>query len=496
MRRMTQHLLAPLTVALLTAVTFGNCTFSPSSGKGTGGNPGLGGHGGGGTSGGTGGTPPAMPCSGLSCFQSTCTKGNCMVPACAGGAHTTLSGTIKDPAGKNPLYNINVYVPAGPLKDITDGPSCHPCDLATGTSLAASDVLVVTTTDTAGHFSLGMGGGADVPATSNVPLVIQAGKWRRTIMLDSVTACQDTQLTDENLMRLPRDQTEGHIPKIALTTGNADALECLIRKIGVADSELTPETGTGRVNYYAGGGGSAAYAPTLNGGAAFTGAQAFWDSHDSLFKYDIVLLSCEGTDGSFNDPNGQPMYTKSAMALQNMQDFADAGGRVFASHWHVYWFERGPAAFKSIATFVHGPGLPTMTNDTIDQGFPTGAALAQWMVNVGGSTTLGTVPLNQNANMTTVQAATGGNTSQRWLYNGTGRNSTVQYMSATTPIPGGSCGRVVMSDLHVSAGTGMTTDQPNMPFPTGCMTTDLTPQEKVLEFMLFDIGSCVVPVVQ
>jgi hypothetical protein len=479
MRRFTTHF-----VALGVAVLLGGCGFSPSGGGGGGGRggpTGLGGIPGGGRGGGVG---QGTPCTGIACQQATCKMGPCMVPACTGGAtQTTISGTIRDPAGRVPLYNITVYVPNKPLDPIADGPSCDPCDPATGTSLLSGEPIAIAKTDVAGNFTLG-----DVPVGSNIPVVIQVGKWRREITIANVPGCTNTAITDANLLRLPANQSEGHLPKMALTTGNADALECLLRKIGISDSEFTPESGSGRVNFFAGGGGTAAYAASLNGGAAFTSVRPWWDSLSNLMAYDIVLHSCEGGEGSFSGTNGEPNSAKSQAARDALMAFADMGGRVFASHWHVYWFERGPAPFRSIATFTHRSGLPNPYNATVDN-----ATLSQWLVNVGASTTPGILPLAQEANQTTVDAVAGGNTSQRWIYAADRNPQAVQYLTATTPIPGGTCGRVVLSDIHVSNSgmSGGASDMPNTPFPSGCVTTELSPQEKALEFMLFDIASCV-----
>jgi hypothetical protein len=462
-----------------------------------------------------GGSGQTGPCMNLTCKTSTCRGAGCTV-SCMNGQRTTVSGTVYDPAGVTPLYNIAVYVPNADLDPISDGPSCDPCDPLTGTSLLSGKPVVVTTTDTAGKFTLGKTTQLDVPAGDSIPLVVQVGKWQRKITIP-VTACQDNMIPDK-MLRLPKDSTEGHIPKIALTTGASDAMECLFRKIGIADTEFTTTDGKGRINLIAGGlpdmktgmptvtSSFAAMPPS--GSQTFTpvhpaaGGADWWDSVDNLKKYDIVMHSCEGGDGTYTAAN-DPRSTKSMVARMALQQYADLGGRVFASHWHTYWFEKGTPDFMSVATFLnpHGPGLPgdRSTDTTIDQTFDKGAALAQWMMNVQGSTVLGTVPIQQNASNTEVAMAAGAPISQRWLYAPT-QNNTVLFMSATTPIPNATnmkpnaCGRVVLSDLHVSAGAG--SDMPNTPFPGGCVTTTLSPREKVLEFMMFDIASCVAPIVQ
>jgi hypothetical protein len=67
---------------------------------------------------------------------------------CAAGAETSLSGTVHDPAGKVPLYNVIVYVPNSDPPPFTAGAACDRC--ATSTIDAVSSTL----TDTQGHFVL------------------------------------------------------------------------------------------------------------------------------------------------------------------------------------------------------------------------------------------------------------------------------------------------------------------------------------------------------
>lgn len=407
----------------------------------------------GGDGGAGGGTD--VPCFGLQCFQTEC----------AGGGTTSVSGTVYAPNGTLPLYNVTVYVPNGTVQPFPPGVACDRCADLSG------NPLVQTTTDTMGRFTLG-----DMPATQNVPLVIQIGRWRRQIVLPSVESCTDTAL-DAGDTRLPRTKAEGDIPHMALTTGGADALECLLRKVGIDDSEFGAAGSDARVHLYAGRGGTDELA-----GGAMAAATTLWDDVASLGEYDVVFLSCEGTQDEGNKP---------AAARQAMFDYAGLGGRVFASHWHNYWIEEGPDPWPQTVTFDFQSDLNDIEAD-IDLSYDRGADLADWLVNVMASTTLGKIDLTATQHTVT---AVNASLAQRVIYADVTDNGTpsVQYMTFTTPLSTPEdqrCGRVVFSDIHVSSGDSSATD---LTFPAGCTSTGLSPQEKVLAFMIFDISACIGP---
>jgi len=414
-----------------------------------------------------------------------CKNLQCQQNECIGSTLTTVSGVVFDPAGTNPLYNVVVYVPNSPVGALPQGVSCDQCD-----SLYMGDPIASTLTDGTGRFKL-----EKVPDGTNIPLVVQIGKWRRQFVLPTVLPCQDNPQPD-GMFRLPRNQSEGDLPNIAISTGTADTLECLLRRIGVDASEYVAGADpSGRVHIFQGAdrtGGGGGDDPSMSPNTMPPGprsATALWQSLDTLKQFDILLLSCEGAETM-------------GMNQQILHDYASAGGRVFASHFHYSWFNTPPYSDENLATWtpesnnignVNGKIVTTLPNGMV---FPKGVALGEWLGHVGALTN-GLLPIEEARHNADVSAA---NTpSQAWIV--VDENSrdpgATQYFSFNTPTDAnltpdgkGYCGRVVYSDLHVGAASG---DDPDQPVPAECAMARLSPQEAALEFMLFDLSSCVIP---
>jgi len=364
---------------------------------------------------------------------------------------TAITGKVFAPNGSLPLYNVTVYAPISDPAPFTPGVQCGQC--TTGLPGGAYTSAV---SDAEGMFRLEGG-----RAGSNVPIIITTGKWRRKIIVPTVTACTDTPIPD-GTFRLPKNRTEGELPRIAVVTGGCDPLACILTKIGVDTAEFgSSSAGPTSVVFYNGSGGTAPGTP-----AAST---ALWGSLDEMKKFDVVINSCECSEHNEN---------KTSPDL--LKQYADLGGRVFGSHFHYTWTKNLIPAWLGTASWTTGS---TATPDLVDMSHPAGQALAQWLVAVGASTTLGQIVLGTK----TYDAGAVIAPTTRWLYASGAAPATSHYLSFETPVgvpKEQQCGKVVYAGMHVSSGSVGTT------FPASCSAT-FTPDEKALVFLLFDLTTCV-----
>jgi hypothetical protein len=432
------------------------------------------------------GGPVCPPGSDLSCYVNM---------KCSNGGQTTITGKVYDPAGKNPLQNIVVFVPKvpGSLPNIVPGTStCSSCDTSIG------GFVTFTFTGADGSFTL-----KGVPTGKNVPLVLQIGKWRRTITVPNVTDCQTTMLPSSGTgqARLPRNHMEGDMPGMALLTGGLDDLGCFLTRMGIDAAEYTAPHGGGRLDIYQGLSVAGVNGPGLSSGTAGNCTNTscpLWASKQAFEAYDIVLLACEGDtfdadaqmDGGLGGILGLGKTNVTTAGKQNLHDWVNEGGKVFATHFHYTWFMNGPPDFKAVANWKgYSLGTGTCNNCSIDTTFQGGKDFYAWLKVVGALSGTG---INLNGVADSVSTVTTG-TTDRWIYDG--MSNDVKYLSFNTPIGGLTvdageattkeyCGKAVFTDLHAGGA-------PSGDVPGSCKAMDLSAQEKALEYLFFDLSACV-----
>jgi hypothetical protein len=236
-----------------------------------------------------------------------------------------------------------------------------------------------------------------------------------------------------------------------------------------------------------------------------------------LTNYDLTVLSCQGWPWS---TAAQPVLN----LYPQLVSYAGSGGRVFASHFSYAYYETGAAANAFFGTANWGggtgwvypsagtpnPGSKYGFIDTNPADNPKGTAFASWLGNPTSALVSTPAWMTMPANDPTILVSEAKWDSmsviaptQQWIFMSPpddDKNFSPLLFTFNMPIGAAStaqCGRGLFSDFHVTPNNALQamTGQAGthgLLFPQECgPRTPMTAQEKVLEFMLFDLGSCV-----
>ena len=333
-------------------------------------------------------------------------------------------------------------------------------------------------TDDRGAFKL-----YGVPAAKQVPVVVQTGKWRRTVYVDIPNDCATNAVADGTL-RLPRKRSEGDMPQMALLTGGEDNLGCLLVRVGVDSSNCRlPARGAGSTST------AASAAPGLlrrgdpghprRGGQLHEGASCpLWARRPRASPPTTSSCSAARAPRTCR-PSRRARSRRCTTGSSRVE-------KLFGVHAQDVWLASGPPDLQSLAKWIDGGAWGAPGPFLVDTAFPNGQDLRE----LGRG--------RQRRGRRGAAARERGRRDERrspaqapavaWIYDESTATDaspgTVKALSATIkpPIDAGevaACGKVVLTDIH-PGGT-----VPVSPLPGACPTGPLGAEEKVLEYLLF-----------
>jgi hypothetical protein len=438
------------------------------------------------------------------------------IPECSSAPQPTrLTGRVVSPgrtdddtANQVGVPNAIVYILRGESADVlpaitsgipAGGTSCDRCE-----DQDLGPVLVGGVTDANGNYTLE----GNIPVDRDFILVVKAGKFRRAVTqrLAAGAACTTTSLPSAlpaNPTRLPRSTSDGlavNLPHVAVTTGRIDAMECVLSKMGISNGEFSNPGNDGsaspRIHLYRGGpntGSPPGAGARINDSTPHD--SALYTDATRLQSYDMVVADCEGGDWD------QSLAERNASGARVME-YVNRGGRLFASHRSFSWLhQNGTAEYTEANPFATGLGPAATWSTSVDFSTNTGTGrvalgrplaspridnFAAWMANE----LIAPAPnYTFNINEPRSQATGMGAATEEFVHIQAGRSQQFSFNTPYASPPAAACGRVAYSGFHVSVGGG-TNPFVSSVFPAHCAGA-LTSQEKVLLYMLFDLGACV-----
>lgn len=392
---------------------------------------------------------------------------------CPTGTMTTITGVVKMPNGVDPVPGALVYVPRE-VTEFPDGVRCEICDTITDAA------LVSTATAVDGSFTLG-----PIPTPENaqagfpVQVVAQKGRFRKLIELTIDNPCESNTL-DAQAMQLP-GRTEGYdsIPNIAVATGDYDVMECVLLKLGIEQ---------GAFDLYHG-----LSLGTTSGAAG--NLDTLLQDLTKMKEYHIIFLNCTGNtyEELLTDPT----------VRANVEDYVLSGGRLYVTDWSYDYIEQIEefSPFIDFAPDASGDAPETRDAAAVGEGGITteglvhDEGLAEWLRAVEAVT--GSEIINDQGRVhidhflvswvmqLMVQES---DTVKVWLSGDVSGGGLSGDYPLTTTFDYQQCGRVLYSSYHTA---GRDDIFGTAAFPDYCASGELSPQERVLEYLILHVADCI-----
>jgi len=425
--------------------------------------------------GGDGGGPDLAGCIGSACNPQD---------NCANGTPTTIVGNVFAPNGLDPVPQVSVWVPTGAVPPAKTGLSCDLCAQGSPPGSLAS-----TLTRSDGFFSI-----TGVPAGDDVTIIAELGRFRRVTHMKVVACTQNIVPADPSAhgLRLPPKDAafaaEDTAPHVAVATGDFDQIECVLKRMGFEQFDLYNDRDPG-----------AALPATIGEFAALLADPV------KMAMYNIIIVNC--TKAQFED-------ALTPAALTNLEAYVGTGGRLYATDWAYDVINQVPE-FAPFMCFVPGgvdgpaptatcsasPGTPKAAHSTT--AYDTGAQivdpdLLDWIMQIPGALVNGQVPIQFN--FVVINQVVSDMTHSSKIYaKGLAEDPMALPMFSkgvrplTATFDYKQCGRVHYSTYNTEP-SDVVMDTPAARYPMCGMRTDFNPQERILEYLIFEVAQCIAPI--